>query len=149
MQSTEDSIPQYAQLFSNGNLNLVKGIEAQYTSIMKLWKRGKLAPVELNLGTLNILLLFISQANSYLRAGLRRPNCVRGSTSRKVHIGKRRSLFSAISWTDTHQLLKPGRPFCYRPSVLFAPPRSNNPLTRHTTRPQNASNAPSRYDISG
>ncbi|KJA14800.1 GMC oxidoreductase [Hypholoma sublateritium FD-334 SS-4] len=49
MQHTEDNMAHYALLFSNGNLNLAKGIEAQYAIVMSLWKRDKLAPVELNL----------------------------------------------------------------------------------------------------
>lgn len=59
IRQTEDSITHYARQFSNGNEKLAKGIEAQYMSTVQLWKRGKLAPVELNLGKTHAYMLAI------------------------------------------------------------------------------------------
>jgi len=44
-------IQHYARLFSNGNKDLAKGIQAQHEIALKLWEQDKIAPVELNVGT--------------------------------------------------------------------------------------------------
>ncbi|KAF8957589.1 alcohol oxidase [Flammula alnicola] len=49
VQDAQSNITHYAKLFSNGNADLEKGIEAQHAIVLNFWKRDKVAPVELNL----------------------------------------------------------------------------------------------------
>lgn len=51
LQDAKRDIGHYATLFSNGNENLAKGIQAQHEIALRLWEENKIGPVELNLGT--------------------------------------------------------------------------------------------------
>jgi hypothetical protein len=50
LQGAKRDIGHYATLFSNGNENLAKGIQAQHEIALRFWEENKIAPVELNLG---------------------------------------------------------------------------------------------------
>jgi choline dehydrogenase-like flavoprotein len=48
IQDAKTNIQQYAKIFSNGNEQLQKGIEMQYTLILNLWDQNRAAPLEMN-----------------------------------------------------------------------------------------------------
>ena len=52
LQDAKSNIKHYATLFSNGNKDLAKGIQAQHEIALRIWEEDKIAPVEMNVGTL-------------------------------------------------------------------------------------------------
>jgi len=50
LQDAKTDIGHYATVFSNGNKNLAKGIQAQHEIALRIWEENKIAPVEMNLG---------------------------------------------------------------------------------------------------
>ena len=49
IQNAKINIQHYSKLFSNGNEQLQKGIEAQYKLLLDLWEQNRAAPLEINL----------------------------------------------------------------------------------------------------
>jgi len=52
LQDAKSNVEHYATLFSNGNPDLAKGIQAQHEIALRIWEQDKIAPVEMNVGTL-------------------------------------------------------------------------------------------------
>jgi len=48
IQDAKTNLQHYAKVFSNGNEQLQKGIEMQYTLLLNLWEQNRAAPVEIN-----------------------------------------------------------------------------------------------------
>ena len=49
IQNAKINLEHYSKLFSNGNIQLQKGIETQYKLLLDLWERDRAAPLEINL----------------------------------------------------------------------------------------------------
>jgi len=50
LKNAKANISYYAELFSNGNKNLAKGIEWQHSFTLQSWDQDSSAPVEINYG---------------------------------------------------------------------------------------------------